>query len=67
MFSCPYCNKEIQVDNAVENVRHYGGTARVATPCCKKPIAVTRSMTFNIRPFTTSDTTDSWGQEYSKE
>ena len=66
MFTCPYCKKDMRVDMAVANVQNYGGVARVATPCCKKPVAVTRTMSFQVRPFSTDEATDSWGHEYSK-
>ena len=44
-MKCPYCEKEVELPAYTwRNVETYGNAARVATPCCGKPILLTRSV-----------------------
>ena len=66
-MNCVYCGDFIDISIAEYNVLNYGGVARVASPCCGKPIGVKRVVRLEyFQTIATSDE-DDWGKPYSKD
>ena len=66
MINCPYCNEAVNLNTAEYNVEAYGGSVRVAAPCCGKPIGIRRILILDHFKATDSRDEDDWGVPYNK-
>lgn len=66
-MNCPYCEEyNIDIDTAIQYSLNYEGSVKVATPCCKKPLAIKRKVSYRVEMCNTSQDEDDWGTPYNK-
>lgn len=64
-MSCPYCKASVFIPEVAKtNVEQYHTTPLVATLCCKQPIRVVGTITYEATPVKTKSTTDDWGTSF---
>lgn len=64
-MSCPYCKASVFIPEVAKtNVKQYHTTPLVATLCCKQPIRVVGTITYEATPVKTKSTTDDWGTPF---
>lgn len=65
MTMCPYCNKQIRLENYVcSNVGTYGSSALAATLCCGNAVRVRRVVSFGVEAVSDHEGEDDWGVEF---
>lgn len=70
-MKCPYCGctEEIVGDNQKRNLQAYkqgGGSVRVATQCCHKPVLLIMVSHFHVAQIEANGDADDWGVPYAK-
>lgn len=66
-MKCPYCDKELEINEVVfHNVRNYQKPVLAVTRCCNHGVMVGAVISYRVTEYTGTATEDDWGNKIKR-